>query len=116
MGAMKRSQPINKTNQKRRLKVEVTVWGPPGYREHVRAQPCAVRGCCSGSPVEPHHEPHKYPQGRGTWRDLVPLCGFHHTKGGAAVHRLGRDSFAERFGVDYEAVKAEVLALWKKGL
>jgi|TARA_R110000824_G_scaffold54972_1_gene151552 hypothetical protein len=104
---------MKQVNKKRKLKVKATVWGPPGYREHVQAQPCAVRGC-TNRPSEPHHEPHRYPQGRGTWRDLIPLCGDHHTKGGCAVHRIGVDSFREMFGLDWDEIKTEVLALWTK--
>ena len=110
---MKRSQPINKTNLKRKLKNKAKVWGPPGYREHVVAQPCSVRGCAR-RPSSPHHEPHKYPQGRGTWRDLIPLCDYHHTGARGSVHYMGRDTFAKAYNLDYEAAKAEVLALWKK--
>ena len=104
---------MKKVNRKRKLKNSAMVWGPPGYREHVESQPCAVRNC-NRRPSEPHHEPHKMPQGRGTWRDLIPLCDMHHTKSGHAVHVLGVDTFATTFTLDYDEIKEEVYALWLK--
>lgn len=35
---------------------------------------------CNGSPVEMHHVTFRSQMGRGGFRNLMPLCKYHHTK------------------------------------
>lgn len=69
------------------------------YLAWIRRLPCL---CCLG-PSEPHH---CNPKGHGgealkasDYR-CIPLCRKHHTE----AHSLGKETFARRYGIDYEKV------------
>ena len=44
----------------------------------------------------------------GRDRDTVPACSSHHTLGPDAVHRLGVESFDEKFGISQRAIAAAI--------
>lgn len=73
----------------------------PEYLEFIRSQPCIV--CQSYPPSEPHHLQAKGHGGRGRKTDdirTLPLCHKHHYE----MHFCGRETFATKYGVDYERV------------
>lgn len=81
------------------------------YLEWIRTMPCSVKGC-SASNIAAHHV---YTGGMGTKCDdseTIPLCDpfGHHTE----LHRIGKKSFAEKYGTDFEEVIAKCRNLWIK--
>lgn len=69
------------------------------YLEWIRQQRCIVPGCKSSGPCHAHHV-----LSRGAGRNdylTVPLCPPHDT-GRLGVHTLGRDTFQERYGLDFK--------------
>lgn len=56
---------------------------------------------------KPHPDPHHVnPKGQGgvatktSDRRMIPLCNKHHRE----YHQIGRDSFAEKYAMDYEEI------------
>ena len=83
------------------------VWHGPGgekdsHREFVRAVGCLLARSGCAYTVEVHHV--KSRAAGGTYRDLVPLCLYHHR----SVHDMGRDTFAARHDIDLAAEAAHL--------
>ena len=58
--------------------------------------------CSSRGLSDPHHVNPKGHGGKGTKASddrAIPLCHAHHVE----YHNIGRDSFAKKYTVDYEA-------------
>ncbi len=74
----------------------------------VRSQPCCVPGCRTGAPVQAHHVRTAANAGTGMKppdATAAPLCAIHH----AEHDRIGKRSFAARYGIDL-AAEAALLA------
>lgn len=79
------------------------------YKNWIRQLPCVI--CLMKNPYlinrtvhssEPHHIPRKGGASLASKTDdtrCIPLCGLHHKE----YHR-GRESFAERYDIDYEYI------------
>ncbi len=78
----------------------------PEYRAWVKTKPCLVPRCSGKS--DPHHWITR--GAGGDDKDCVPLCeglAGHH----AELHRIGRWTFSERYGLD---LKQEAARLWEE--
>lgn len=72
-----------------------------------RKQPCCI--CGSEYAIVSHHEPKRSLGGMDT--DTVPLCVVHHhVRHGLAEFEAHPELFWRKYGVDPEAVKAELQA------
>jgi hypothetical protein len=81
----------------------------PAYLAWVSRFPCAA---CSMRPVHVHHV-----RRHGERRDdrrVVPLCWSHHLwESPVGIHRLGRQAFQARFGVNLEALIDALRSMWQ---
>lgn len=78
------------------------------YKAFIRGQPCIICGCRS----EHHHEPLN---GRGVGEkgpdnESLPLCFTHHI---AERHRWGRETFFNRYGIDWRELVNYYQKLYK---
>jgi hypothetical protein len=94
--------PKKSSKEKKRERYKRHYAGPlEGYDHgnHIRTLPCAVPVCWAG----PVHAAHVKSRGAGgTWRDLVPLCMYHHRE---YDDRLGSPRrFMEKYDVDLVAL------------
>lgn len=94
----KRRTAVKKRNAKRLRETRARQFGP--HAERVRALPCCA--CGARPPSQPHHV--KSRGAGGTWRDLVPLCGYCHL----IIHAIGAKSFGRAHNVDLAAVAREL--------
>jgi hypothetical protein len=62
-------------------------------------------GECSGR-IEFSHNHHSGIGGKDvpSIGNGTPMCSWHHTAGGGALHTIGRQSFETRYAVDLEAL------------
>ena len=70
------------------------------YIEWVKTLGCI---CCGRPNVDPHHENERGRAGKGVKapdRRCIPICHEHHVE----RHCMGRDSFAEKYELDYEEI------------
>lgn len=101
---------INKVNRKRQRREFQRAYGSRKRVRFVQSLPCLVEGCT------------RYPLARqvvhidtgGTGRKAdashtVPLCFHHHIE---VLHRIGRETFEERYGLDLTAAAANTEKLW----
>lgn len=109
-GSLKRRGPLRRRNPERLARRRAEQFGPQA--ELCRTLACVVCWRPHDSPVrsiawfdrrrpnrsDPHHIVSR--GAGGTDRDCVPLCRHHHDE----IHRIGRDTFQERHGVDLRAV------------
>lgn len=83
--------------------------GEPNHalRAWIRKQPCALlywgNGCLGHT--EAAHLPRV--KQHGDVQNLIPLCAGHHRE----QHRIGIASFAEKYGLDLEAL---ALTYWER--
>lgn len=92
------------------------------FRDYIRRQQCLVQrgwnqaGRCQGR-MEFCHLVH---DGMGGSRSNpiigngVPLCTAHHT-GSQGMDTIGRQTFAQRHGLDLEAIAAKLAHEWEDG-
>lgn len=105
-GITRKSQPkrtrtqLPARNPARLKRLKAEQYGGPEYLAYVTAQPCVV---CRERPCEACHR--KSRGAGGTWRDLFPGCMRHHRE----QHDIGIASFEARYGLDLEAVCAELV-------
>lgn len=79
----------NKERQQARFKV---TFGSEERVRRIKQMPCLVCG------VVPSVNAHVKPRSLGgTWRDIVPLCNYHH---GELDNNLGLEKFNAKYGVD----------------
>ncbi|MCK1982203.1 MULTISPECIES: hypothetical protein [Peribacillus] len=85
---------------------------------HFYGEHCAV---CMSPEYQLHHVTHKGYGigGRGVWRNLVPLCGYHHTGDGGphknieTVDKAWKEAHEKIFGSHYFK---DAYDLWMEGL
>lgn len=80
----------------------------PAHLQFVRGFLCAAHKSddCNG-PIHAHHVSHagEAAMGQKVGDDhAVPLCAVHHDE----VHRIGRETFEARHGIDLNAVAAKL--------
>ena len=46
----------------------------------------------------------------------IPLCSDCHTRGPHAYHRIGREQFAQRHGMNLPEIAAQLTQLWTSKL
>lgn len=110
--------PIWSTVKKKpRKKAEtLRIYGPPGYVEWCKSQPCVACFDRSGSEVA-----HIKTGGTGRkdeWTRTVPLCG-PHLNGWLIdpgchrlLHHIGRYAFEDRFSIDLDACASATHTRW----
>lgn len=96
--AIRRRAPLKKVNPERAAKAQAEAFGPQA--KLCRDLPCAV--CGKRAPSEPHHT--RTRGAGGSDEHTIPLCLEHH----AAIHRLGRKTFALKHQVDLARVAAVI--------
>lgn len=98
-----------KAERKRERKERL--YGPVGFVEWLKAQPCAR---CGRGPSEVHHDPTA--ANGGTWRTTAPLCNGCHTGEGDSRHRHpgGHKGFWGEIGRTREEVTAAVQERWER--
>jgi len=80
----------------------------PAYLIWLRRQPCLICGRRRG--IEAHHLDPNMAR-RGPDDRTVPLCPTHHRDGPAAIHRIGKRRFQERFSPMPNSLDATARAL-----
>jgi hypothetical protein len=81
----------------------------------VAAMGCIVCSEClgyEGTPAVVHHVHTNFGWGRTSHLDTIPLCPTHHVAPGQSVHGMGREEFAECFGMS----EAKLLEIVKERL
>lgn len=85
------------------------------YLARVAAMGCIVCSEClgyEGTPAVVHHVHTEFGWGRTSHYDTIPLCPTHHVAPNQSVHGMGREEFAECFGLSekelLEIVKARL--------
>lgn len=80
----------------------------PFRREVGTLERSVICEVCGGAPVERHHWLSRKRWGRASEVDdnVIMLCADCHRLGPHAVHRIGIDSFAARFGLTEDVEKA----------
>ena len=99
-----RIKPVNPDRKARNFRL--------AYGSHERVEwllgfPCAT---CGRVATDPSHVVAKQPQGEGGPDDIIPQCRMCHVH----LHALGVETFAERYGVDLEALAAQYARLWRE--
>lgn len=81
----------------------------PDYREWIRRQPCAVRGCTTSGVFSLITVAHVKSRGAGGGdrENIVPLCLLHHQY----QHHIGIRSFERDYHID---LQAEAERLWRE--
>lgn len=74
----------------------------------VKSRPCD--GCTSRRGCDNHHIIARKPRGRGTYRDIIPLCRWCHQEWGNG----GGQTFARNHGIDPRALADALEANWQK--
>ena len=96
---------LKKVNAKRKRRLWLKHFGSKAYRTMVVDMDCLVSRCAR-RPIDPHHWP-TTGSGRGTYRDLTPLCSGldgHHTE----FHSTGQATFQEKYGLDLKAAAEKI--------
>lgn len=109
----KRGKRPKRVNTKRKAKNWTRAYGGKARIAFVAAMPCLVNLLCDRS--QQCHNAHITTGGMGRKSDaarIVPLCSWHHD----ALHRRGRLSFEQFFGLDLAAEAARIDALWLASL
>jgi len=105
---MKRKKRVKPVNAKRKKELWKKQYGTDSYVEALHKEGCSVSGCSptSGSraKIECAHHPSR--GAGGTWRDMAPLCNYHHR----VQHDAGISAFEAHYGIDLKAV-ATAMAL-----
>lgn len=73
----------------------------PKYKKWISSLPCLITQ--RPPPNDPHHVPLKGHGSKGAKTDdtrCIPLAHHLHVE----AHNIGRDSFAKKYGIDYEYV------------
>lgn len=107
---------LRPANPERKRMLYVRNYLSDEYREWLCEFDCIVPGCYR-RPVQAAHGYHSK-GGSGTWEDLVPLCATdvrsgtegHHDE----QHRLGRDTFAAKYGLDMEIIARAYVSVWRE--
>lgn len=106
--------PIPAVNRDRRDETYRRNFGGPApgdYRLRIVLMPCAA--CKRRGPSEPAHVRARGMGGaKGSWKDLVPLCGARYGEQGChSLYDRHRDAFRERFpGLDLATIAARLVA------
>jgi hypothetical protein len=98
---LQRKTRLRARNPERKAREFARCYGSEARVEAVRAMPCCVPGCVR----RPSQNAHVRSKGAGgTWRDVVPLCAYHH----AIQHRMGILTFEREYDTDLRAIAARV--------
>ena len=82
----------------------------PDYLKYIREQPCLVYNCPNKASV--HHDPSI--GAGGSDYETLPLCDpLHHVEG---VHRMGKDTFQEKFNLNFDRERIRLLKGYIKKL
>jgi hypothetical protein len=104
---MKRKKGVKRVNPERKKRLFAAHYGNDAYVEALHKEGCQVSGCAptSGSraKIECAHHPTKATT--GTWRDITPLCAYHHR----VQHDIGVVSFEAFYGIDLKATNAAMV-------
>jgi hypothetical protein len=98
-GPIRRRKPLARVNRERRRRQYTRAFGPEGFVEWTRKQPCVV---CGAVPSECAHVRSR--GAGGTWEDVVSLCRSHHRE----QHNLGVETFQLRHALPYLDVLARL--------
>lgn len=80
------------------------------YLAYIREQPCLVWNCPNKASV--HHDPSI--GAGGSDYESLPLCNpLHHIEG---VHRIGKDTFQEKFNLNFDRERIRLLKGYIKKL
>lgn len=79
-------------------------FGPPGFVQWLKAQPC--ERCGAPGPNEVHHEPTR--GAGGTWIDTTAACKACHRR----RHRIGVKAYWQEVGRDYGEAARLVQGRW----
>lgn len=71
----------------------VSAYGSPNYINAIKDLKCSIPKCYKQQ-IDSAHTVSK--SIGGTWRDIVPLCRWHHTE----QHKIGFDTFCKKYDVD----------------
>ena len=82
-------------------------YGSPERVTWVKSLPCVVAGCRSFGLCENAHVRGGGMSRKADARWIVPACRDHH----AEMHR-GQKTFAEKYGLDLEAIAGEIDERW----
>jgi hypothetical protein len=83
----------------------------PKYKAWIISLPCLITR--RPGPNDPHHVPKKGHAAEGQKTDdtrCIPLCHRLHVE----LHTIGRDTFAAKYGLDYEAIIERLNKLWEE--
>ncbi len=99
---MKRKKRLPAVNTIRKQALWKKQYGAAPYVEALHKEGCAVSGCSPTSTsrrkIECAHHPSR--AAGGTWRDMIPLCYYHHR----VQHDVGVVTFETHYGIDFKAV------------
>lgn len=79
------------------------------YKDWIVSLPCLVTR--RPGPSDPHHVPQRGHGAKSQKADdmrCIPLCHEKHVE----LHQVGRDTFSERYSLDYEPVIERLNKLW----
>lgn len=102
---------IRKRNAKRRAKEFARAYGSKKRVKFVQSLPCLVDGC-NRYPLA-RMVAHIETGGMGRKADAnltVPLCFHHHIE---VLHRIGRESFEAKYGIDLQQLAADTESRWQ---
>ncbi len=83
------------------------------YKAWIRSLPCAV--CDTERNVEAAHTGSDGAMAqKASDYSCIPLCSDCHTLSAASYHRLGRDEFAKRSGLDIHDLTKRLVSAWQR--
>jgi len=104
----RRKKSLRKKNPERTAKLFAKHFGTSLYVQALHKEGCSVPGCrptsASRAKIECDHNPTRG-SGRATWRDMAPLCAYHHRIKGD----LGLATFESFYGIEMAAINAAMV-------
>ena len=87
----------------------------PAYIEWIKTLCCCVTGSRASSvmSIDPHHVPLKGHGKKGGKTDDTRAIPLRHDKH-VETHNMGRESFAEKYGLNYELLIAQLNKKWEE--
>lgn len=79
------------------------------FKDWIKKQPCIVGLSCMGR-IHCHHIKTRGAGGKDE-SNLLPLCAKHHYE----LHKIGKDTFAKKYNLNYEYLKRVFFRLYKSG-
>lgn len=98
----KRKKRLRRTNTERKKALFEKQYGNDDYVAALHKEGCQIPDCRptsgSRSEIQCDHTPTR--AAGGTWRQMVPLCLYHHR----LKHDVGVESFQAFYGIDLDAI------------